>query len=149
MGRHQERWRKAGRKNGAACHGRDRVRPAPYDAAAAIDYHPAISAAADSWPRPAITLPPDHPHPTLPRLRGRVGWGASAVSSHDIFSKEIFDDLVFGTPQPRGVRSNGPSTTRDPDTLGRIKIAASVAAQAAASASRKPVHVEPPPLADP
>src|SRR5258708_13770648 len=103
----------------------------------------------NSWPRPAITLPPDHPPPYPPPLagEGRVG-GTSAVSSHDIFSKEIFETIWSSEHRsPVAV----PEQRTEPRRETRTRSAESKSpplspAQAAASASRNPAHCEPPPL---
>jgi hypothetical protein len=115
-----------------------------------IDYRPgAMRRRSSSWPRPAITPPLDHPQPDPPPLgvEGRVG-GTSAVSSHDIFTKEIFETIW-----PSEHRSSGavPERRAEPLYEPRTRSVESKSpplspAQAAASTSSKPVRVEPPPL---
>jgi hypothetical protein len=125
--------------------------PRHTDAAPApIDYHPGdMRRRSNSWPRPAITLPPDHPPPYPPPLagEGRVG-GTSAVSSHDIFSEEIFKTIW--SSERRSSRARSEQRT-EPLREPRMRAAESKSpplspAQAAASASTKPVRVEPRPL---
>src|SRR5258705_1224340 len=125
--------------------------PRHTDAAPApIDSHPGdIRRRSNSWPRPAITLPPDHPPPYPPPLggEGRVG-GTSAVSSHDIFSKETFE--AIWSSEHRSSR-NGPEQRSEPRPDTRMRSARSKSpplspAQAAASASTRPARVEPRPL---
>jgi hypothetical protein len=148
----RERWRKGGPEEWLLrAMAEIESAPRPTDAAPApIDYHPGdMRRRPNSWPRPAITLPPDHPPPYPPPLagEGRVG-GTSAVSSHDIFSKEIFETIWSSEHRsPVAV----PEQRTEPRRETRTRSAESKSpplspAQAAASASRKPVHVEPPPL---
>jgi hypothetical protein len=119
-------------------------------APAPIDYHPGdMRRRSNSWPRPAIALPPDRPPPYPPRQAGqdREG-GTSTISSHDIFSKQIFETIWSSEHRSS---SEGPEQRTDPLMEAQMGSAASKSpplspAQAAASASTKPVHVEPRPL---
>ena len=144
----RERWRKGGPEEWLlrAMAEIESV-PRHTDAAPApIDYHPGdMRRRPNSWPRPAITLPPDHPPPLAGE--GRVG-GTSTVSSHDIFSKETFETIWSSEHRSFGER---PEPRTEPRREPRTRSAESKSpplspAQAAASASTKPVHVEPPPL---
>ncbi len=148
----RERWRKGGPEEWLL-RAMAEIESAPRhtDAAPApIDYHPGdIRRRSNSWPRPAITLPPDHPPPYPPPLagEGRVG-GTSAVSSHDIFSKEIFETIWSSEHRSSGA---GPGQRTEPRRESRMRSAESKSpplspAPAAASASTKPVHVESRPL---
>ena len=148
----RERWRKGGPEEWLL-RAMAEIESAPRhtDAAPApIDYHPGdIRRRSNSWPRPAITLPADHPPPYPPPLggEGRVG-GTSAVSSHDIFSKETFE--AIWSSEHRSSR-NGPEQRSEPRPDTRMRPAGSKSpplspAQAAASASTRPAHVEPRPL---
>jgi hypothetical protein len=125
--------------------------PRHTDAAPApIDYHPGdMRRRSNSWPRPAITPPPDHPPPNPPPLdaEGRVG-GTSAVSSHDIFSEEIFKTIWSSERRSsRASSEQGTEPLREPRTRAAESTSPPLSpAQAAASASTKPVHVEPRPL---
>src|SRR5258706_828711 len=47
---------------------------------------------------PPSRCPPIVPHPTLPRFRGREGWGGIGwLLTPQILKGDIPDDLVFGT----------------------------------------------------
>src|SRR6266404_4566786 len=148
----RERWRKGGPEEWLL-RAMAEIESAPRhtDAAPApIDYHPGdMRRRSNSWPRPAITLPPDRPPPYPPPLagEGRVG-GTSAVSSHDIFSKEIFETIWSSEHRSSGA---GPGQRTEPRRESRMRSAESKSpplspAPAAASASTKPVHVESRPL---
>jgi hypothetical protein len=120
------------------------VAPAP------VDYRPGdIRRRSNSWPRPAITLPADDPPPDPPRLAGEVRAGETpAVSSHDIFSKETFETIW--SSERRSSRERLEQRT-EPLRQTRTRPAESKSpplspAQAAAPASAKPAHIEPPPL---
>jgi hypothetical protein len=128
---------------------------------APIDYHPGDTRRrSNSWPRPAITLPPDAPPPYPPPqagegnliypppLAGEDREGRPAVSSHDVFSKETFETIWSSEH-----RSSGPGPAQRTEALRetRMRSAESISpplspARAAASASTRPVHVEPRPL---
>ena len=148
----RERWRKHGPEEWLLrAMAEIEAAPRHTDAAPApIDYRPGhIRRPSNSWPRPAITLPPDHPPPYPPPLagEGREG-GTSAVSSHDIFSKEIFETIWSSE---RRNSEEGPEQRTEPPPEPRMRSAESKSpplspAQPAASASTKPVHVESRPL---
>ncbi len=110
-------------------------------APAPIDYHPGdIRRPSNSWPRPAISLPPDHAETEMRRT--------SAVSSDDIFSKEIFETIWSSEHRNP---EEGPEQRTEPRPETRMRSAESKSpplspGQPAASASTKPVHVEPRPL---
>jgi hypothetical protein len=139
----RERWRKGGPEEWLL-RAMAEIESAPRhtDAAPApIDYRPGdMRRRSNSWPRSAITLPPD-PAETETRR-------TSAVSSHDIFSKEIFETIWSSEHRSSGA---GPEQRIEPLRETRVRSAESKSpplspAQAAASASTKPVHVEPRPL---
>jgi hypothetical protein len=120
------------------------------DTPAAIDYHPGdMRRRSNSWPRPAITLPPDHPppYPSRQAVEGRVA-ATSAVSSHDIFSEEIFKTIWSSERRSsRASSEQGTEPLREPRTRAAESTSPPLSpAQAAASASTKPVHGEPRPL---
>jgi hypothetical protein len=146
----RERWRKGGPEEWLL-RAMAEIESAPRytDAAPApIDYHNGdMRRRPNSWPRPAITLPPDHLPPYPPPLarEGRVG-GTSAVSSHDIFSKEIFE-TIWSSEHRSSVAA--PEQRTEPRRETRTRSAESKSpplSPAQAAASTKPVHVEPPPL---
>jgi hypothetical protein len=147
-----ERWRKGGPEEWllrAMAEIESAPRPTD-DPPAPINYHPGdIRRPSNSWGRPAIVLPRERPPPYPPPLagEGRVG-GTSAVSSHDIFSKEIFE--AIWSSERRSPEEGPEQQTELPPATG-MRSAESKSpplspAQRSASASTKPVPVEPPPL---
>jgi hypothetical protein len=113
-------------------------------APAPIDYHPGdIRRRSSSWPRPAITLPPNHPPSYPPPLagEGRMG-GTSSVSSRDIFTKETFETIWSSERCGSGALPEGEIRTRSAES----KSPPLSPAQAAVSASGKPVSVGRPSL---
>jgi hypothetical protein len=143
------RWRKGGPEEWLL-RAMAEIESAPRQTGAApapIDYHPGDRRRrSNAWPRPAITLPPDHPPPCAPPLAGERR--RSAVSSHDIFSKEIFETIWSWEHRSSGA---APTQRTEPRRETRMRSAELKSpplspAQAAASASTKPVQVEPRPL---
>jgi hypothetical protein len=110
-----------------------------------IDYHPGdMRRPPNSWPRPAIALPPDRP-PLAGEGRER---GTSAVSSRDIFSREVFETIWSSEHRHH---ENGPQQRTEPLREAPTRSAESRSpplspAQPAASASTKPARVESRPL---
>jgi hypothetical protein len=148
----RERWRKGGPEEWLLrAMAEIESAPRPTDAAPApFDYHPGdMRRPSNSWPRPPIALPPDHP-PPYPRPlagEGREG-GTSAVSSHDVFSREIFETIWSSENRNH---EDGPRQRTEPLSETRMRSVESKSpplspAQPAASAATKPVHVEPRPL---
>jgi hypothetical protein len=114
-------------------------------APAPIDYQPGdIRRRSSSWPRPTITLPPDPP-PYPPPLAGesRVR-GTSSVSSRDIFTKETLETIWSSERRSSGALPEQRRETRTRSAESRSPPLSP--AQAAASASSKPMSVEQPPL---
>jgi hypothetical protein len=139
----RERWRKSGPEEwllramaeieSASRH--TDAAPAP------IDYHSGETRRpSNSWPRPAITLPPDHADTEMRRT--------SAVSSHDVFSKEIFETIWSSGHRSReeGLEQRTEPLPEAGKRSAESKSPPLSPAQPAASASTKPVHVEPRPL---
>ncbi len=139
----RERWRKAGPEEwllramaeieSASRH--TDAAPAPTDYRLGDVRRPA-----NAWPRPAITLPSDHADTEMRRT--------SAVSSHDVFAKEIFETIWSSEHRSR---EGGPEQRTEPHPETGMRSAESKSpslspAQPAASASTKPGHVEPRPL---
>jgi hypothetical protein len=146
----RERWRKGGPEEWLL-RAMAEIESAPRhtDAAPAPnDYHSGeVRRRSNSWPRPAITLPPDRPPPYPPPLAGEDR-GTSAISSHDVISRGIFETIWSSE---RRNREEGPAqrTEPRPETARRSAESNSPPlspAKAAASASTKPMHVEPRPL---
>jgi hypothetical protein len=139
----RERWRKGGPEEWLL-RAMAEIESAPRhtDAAPApIDYHPGdIRRRSNSWPRHAIALPPDHADTEMRPT--------SAISSHDIFSRETFEAIWSSEHRSSG---EGPEQRTEPLPDTRMRSAESKSpplspTQSAASASTKPVHVEPRPL---
>jgi len=148
----RERWRKGGPEEWLLrAMAEIESAPRPTDAAPApIDFQPGDTRRpSNSWPRPPIALPSDHPslYPHQLAGEGREG-GTSAVSSHNVFSREIFETIWSSENRNR---EEGPGQRTEPLPEARMRSAESKSpplspAQPAASASTKPVHVEPRPL---
>jgi len=114
-------------------------------APAPIDFRPGGGRrSSKSWPRPAIALPPDHLPPHPPPLAGVT----SAVSSHDVFSGEIF--RTVSSSEHRN-HEEGPGQRAEPLPETRMRSVESKSppsspARPAAFGSTKAVHVEARPL---
>jgi hypothetical protein len=130
----RERWRTGGSEEWLL-RAMAEIETAPRHAGAApapIHYHPGdMRQRSNSSARPAITLPPE----------GRT----SAASSHDIFSKEIFEAIWSLERRNSGA---GSAQRTEPPRETRTRSAESKSpplspAQAAASAPPEPVEVEP------
>jgi len=94
----------------------------------------------NSWPRPTIAPPADHDETEMRRT--------PAVSSQDIFSREIFETIR--SSQHRNAEE-GPEQRTEPLPESGMRPAESKSpplapAQPAASASMRPMHAEPRPL---
>jgi hypothetical protein len=106
-----------------------------------IDYHPGdIRRPSNSWPRPTIAPPADYDETEMRRT--------PAVSSHDIFSREIFETIWSSE---RRNAEDGPEQRAEPLPEARMRPAESKSpplapAQLAASASMRPMRAEPRPL---
>jgi hypothetical protein len=103
-----------------------------------------------SWPRPAITLPPDHPPPYPAPLagEGREGRTSAVSSHHDVFSGEIFRTVWSSEHRNH---EEGPGQRAEPLHETRMRSVESKSpppssARPAASGSAKAVHVEAWPL---
>ncbi len=137
----RERWHKS-RSEEWLRHAQDEIESALRQADAEpppIDYHDGdIPRPSNSWPRPAIPLPPDHSDTSMRRPPA-----PSPVSPRDIF------DAIWSSQRRNIAEGPEPRTEASPETRRRAADSKSpplAPGQPAACASARPAPVEPGPL---